>query len=106
MYVFVRKISTFNVDEIDYWCQFHQHFTYEQLFWQLFPRTHNVNVTRKKVAKTMFIQKTSTYNVYEIDDWFTLATYKKVLKYTNYAFLKDLNIVGQMFFLIHSLVKF
>ncbi len=54
----------------------------------------------------MFIQKTSTYNVYEIDDWFTLATYKKVLKYTNYAFLKDLNIVGQMFFLIHSLVKF
>ncbi len=46
----------------------------------------------------MFIQKTSTYNVYEIDDWFTLATYKKVLKYTKYAFFIDLNIVGQMIF--------
>jgi hypothetical protein len=23
----VRKICTINIDEIDYWCQFHQHFT-------------------------------------------------------------------------------
>jgi len=28
MYVFIWKIRTFNVDEIDTWCQFHQHSTY------------------------------------------------------------------------------
>jgi len=38
------------------------------LFRQLFPRTHNVHVTRKKADETMFVRKTRTYKVDKSDN--------------------------------------
>jgi len=36
-------------------------------FGQLFPRTRNIHVTRKKAAKTTFVQKKRKYKVDEIN---------------------------------------
>jgi len=40
------------------------------LFLQLFPRTRNVHVTRKKADKMTFVRKICDENVDEIDTWY------------------------------------
>jgi len=49
---------------ISNWWQFHQLYTHayfvQMSFWQLFPHTRNVHVTRRKAAKTTFAQKIRT----------------------------------------------
>ncbi len=58
--------------------EFHNIFTYEFFvrtsFRQLFPRTHNVHVTRKKAAETTLVRKTRAYKVDKIDTLTTNST--------------------------------
>jgi len=62
---FLQKTRTYNIDEIDPWCQFHK----------LYVRIFHMNVISaaffsymyvEKAAKTTFLQKMQAYNIDEI----------------------------------------